>query len=477
MPYSLPRSSPAEQHIDPAGVLAFLDAIDARPDIELHSFMLVRHGHVVAEGWWHPYTADRVHLLYSLSKSFTSTAAAFAAAEGLLDLDDTIVKHFPEFASDITDPNSRAMRIRHVASMASGHERETRNEAFEGDPQEPVRGFLRIPPDRPPGTVFAYNQPCTYTLASIIQRNSGMPLTRYLRSRLFEPLGIGEVGWSTAAGREQGYTGLHARTEDIAKLGQLYLQRGEWNGSQLISKEWVAEATSKQIDTAKQQDNPDWRQGYGFQFWMARHGYRGDGAFGQFCVVLPEQDMVVATTAATLDMQAVLEALWTHVLPAVDRPATDPGLQLQLADRLGGLKLPAYHAAAQPSDWAAWVSEPFRVSYAESEIPFERAFNSVSVQRLGSRFQLVLSEKNNSVTFDIGTHGWATSVPVDGFGKSIPVACAGGWSGESLHVEVIFLETPHRMDVDCSLEGRSACITWRLPPMRGGRLEELHCPR
>jgi CubicO group peptidase (beta-lactamase class C family) len=477
MPYTLPRSSPAEQHVDPAGVLGFLDAMDARPDIELHSFMLVRHGQVVAEGWWHPYTADRVHLLYSLSKSFTSTAAAFAVAEGLLDLDDTIIKHFPEFASEITDPNSRAMRIRHVASMASGHQRETRPEAFERDPQEPVRGFLLIPPDQPPGTVFAYNQPCTYTLASIIQRNSGMPLTRYLRSRLFYPLGIGEVGWSTAAGREQGYTGLHARTEDIAKLGQLYLQRGEWNGAQLISQEWVAEATSKQVETANQQQNPDWRQGYGFQFWMARHGYRGDGAFGQFCIVLPEQDMVVATTAATLDMQAVLEALWTHVLPAVDRTIADAGLQDKLAERLRGLELPAYRGAAQPADWARWVAEPFRVSYADSEIPFERAFTSVSLASGASGVQLGLREESNALTFQVGTEGWLTSVPVDGFGKSIPVACAGGWSGDALHVELIFLETPHRMDIDFSLEGRSACITWRLPPMRGGRLEELHCPR
>src|SRR5262249_53372560 len=159
-----------------AGVLAFLDAMDARPDIEMHSFMLVRHGHVVAEGWWRPYSADRVHLLYSLSKSFTSTAVAFAAAEGLLSLDDTIIKHFPEFEADITDRRSRAMRIRDVAAMASGHERETRTEAFERDPGEPVRGFLLIPPDQAPGTVFAYNQPCTYTLASIVQRNAGMPL-------------------------------------------------------------------------------------------------------------------------------------------------------------------------------------------------------------------------------------------------------------------------------------------------------------
>src|SRR5438105_3336479 len=116
VPTSLPRSSPVEQHVDPAGILAFLDALDGRPDIEMHSIMLVRHGHVVAEGWWRPYSAERPHRLYSLSKSFTSTAAAFAAAEGLLDLDDTVVSHFPEFEADITDPGSRSMRIRHIAA-------------------------------------------------------------------------------------------------------------------------------------------------------------------------------------------------------------------------------------------------------------------------------------------------------------------------------------------------------------------------
>jgi hypothetical protein len=450
----------------------------ARPDIEMHSFMLVRHGHVVAEGWWRPYSADRVHLLYSLSKSFTSTAAAFAAAEGLLDLDDTIVQHFPEFDSDITDPNSRAMRIRHVASMARGHERETRTEAFERDPMEPVRGFLLIPPDRPPGTVFAYNQPCTYTLASIVQRNSGMPLTRYLRGRLFDPLGIGDVGWSTLAGREQGYTGLHARTEDIAKLGQLYLQQGQWNGAQLISKEWIAEATSKHIDNAEQQENPDWRQGYGFQFWRSRHGYRGDGAFGQFCVILPEQDMVVATTASTRDMQAMLDAMWTHLLPSLDRPVADGGAHDELMARLRGLELPAYLAQPQPPDWAPWLSEPFAVSYAESDTPVAPTLTSVRVNNTGSAAQLTLTERDNTITFDVGTAGWTTSTPNDSFGKSIPVASAGGWSNpNSMRVEVVFVETPHRIAIDLSLDDRRACVSWRLPPLGGFKLTELHCPR
>ena len=330
---SLPRSTPADQHVDPAAILRFLDVVDGRPDIEMHSLMVVRHGQVIAEGWWAPYSADRPQLLYSLSKSFTATAAAFAQAEGLFDLDDPVVSHFPEFEADITDPRSRAMKIRHVASMASGHTRETLGEALARDPGDLVRGFLLTPPEREPGTVFAYNQPCTYTLASIVQRHAGMPMTEYLRPRLFDPLGIGQVGWQARpAGRELGFTGLHARTEDIAKLGQLYLQRGKWDGVQMIPEAWVAAATSKQVD------NPDgfeldWSQGYGFQFWMARHGYRGDGAFGQFCVVLPEHDTVVATTAYTWQMQAMLDAMWEHLLPALGTAAPENGPAAGEAER------------------------------------------------------------------------------------------------------------------------------------------------
>src|SRR6202034_4330345 len=271
---SRPRGKAADQGVDPGAILRFLDAVDERPDIEMHSLMVVRHGRVVAEGWWAPYSADRPQLLYSLSKSFTATAAAFAQAEGLLKLDDTVVSHFKEFAADVTDPRSRSMRVRHIASMAAGHTREMLDEALTRDKEEPVRGFLMIPPDRDPGTVFAYSQPCTYTLASIIQRNAGMSLTRYLRPRLFDPLGIGHVGWHTfPPGREQGFSGLHARTEDIAKLGLLYAQGGRWEGVQLIPAKWVAEATSEQISNPAEA-TPDWRQGYGFQFWMSRHGYR-----------------------------------------------------------------------------------------------------------------------------------------------------------------------------------------------------------
>jgi CubicO group peptidase (beta-lactamase class C family) len=428
--------------------------------------MVVRHGQVIAEGWWAPYSADRPQLLYSLSKSFTSTAAAFAQAEGLLELDDTVISHFAEFDADITDPRSRSMKLRHVASMASGHTREMLGEAITRDPAEPVRGFLLIPPDREPGTVFAYSQPCTYTLASIIQRNARMPLTQYLRPRLFNPLGIEHVGWHTfPPGREQGFSGLHARTEDIAKLGQLYLQRGQWDGVQLIPGQWVTAATSKQIGNPGGW-NSDWRQGYGFQFWMSRHGYRGDGAFGQFCVILPEHETVIVTTAYTLDMQAVLDAMWTHLLPGL--AATAPAgssAQNQLSARLDSLKLPACHAGPAPADWDRWAGEPFTIA-ASAGTRIQPALTSAEVAPKAGGWQISLTEPANALTFPVGSGAWAVSNPVDNHGGIVPVAASGGWLDDhTLRAEIIFLETPHRMDITCSLQGRAAEAAWRHPPL------------
>ncbi len=477
MTTSLPRSAPRDQRVDPAAILGFLDAVEAHPEIEMHSLMVVRHGHVVAEGWWAPYTAGRPHLLYSLSKSFTSTAAAFAQAEGLLDLDDTVVSHFGEFAADTSDPRSRSVKIRHVASMASGHTRDMISEALASDRAEPVRGFLLNRPDREPGTVFAYNQPCTYTLGSIIQRNAGMPLTRYLRPRLFDPLGIGHVGWHTwPPGREQGFSGLHARTEDIAKLGQLYLQGGRWDGKQLIPEEWVAQATSVQIGTPAQWGR-DWQQGYGFQFWMGRHGYRGDGAFGQFCVILPEQDTVVVTTACTLAMQALLDAMWAHLLPGLGRATPDGGAQRRLADRLGRLALPACPAAPAPADRARWAGPTFTVTTGAGQRGIRPAVSLVTVLGGPDGWELTLSEAANAITFPVGTGTWAVSAPADGRGDPIPVAASAGWpDGDTLRAEIIFLETPHRMDLTCSLAGRRAEAAWRQPPLAPSKLADLHCP-
>ena len=433
---NLPRSTPSAHGIDARGILSFLNALGGAQDVETHSVMLLRHGHVVAEGWWAPYTPQRPHLLYSLSKSFTSTALGFAVAEGLVGLDDTVLSHFPELDAQITDARSRRILVRHVAAMASGHRSDTIEAARAIDPDDLVRGFLMIPPDEEPGSVFAYNQPCTFSVAAIIQKAAGMPLTEYLRPRLLDPLGIGDVGWLTdARGRQLGWSGLHATTEAIAKLGELYLRRGRWEGSPLLDAAWVDEATRAHIANPAE-PQPDWRQGYGFQFWMARHGYRGDGAYGQFCVVLPEQDVVLAITGQSLDMQAVLDAAWEHLLPAI---GLSDGSDLARADAESELRERLSSAELAPTagaggDGVARVFTPGE----RNGVP---SIASVTVTPGQDRTVLSLRQGDGDFVVTAGTDAWV---------EGDAVFASGGREAGGAHVfDVIFVETPHRLRVVC----------------------------
>lgn len=473
----LPVSTPAAQGVDAAGIHAFLDAVEAAPDIEPHSLMILRHGHLVASGWWAPYTPDRLHLLYSLSKSFTSTAAGFAAAEGLLRLDDPVISYFPEFEADITDPRSRAMLVRHLASMTSGHLGETYEAAARRDRDEIVRGFLLTPPDRDPGTVFAYNQPCTYTLAAIVQRASGQSLTEYLRPRLFDPLGIGETAWlQRPSGRDLGFSGLHAATDAVARLGQFYLRDGVWEGERLLPSSWIAEATRAHISTADGTDQgalSDWQQGYGFQFWMGRHGYRGDGAFGQFCLVLPVHDVVIATTAATEDMQALLNLMWRHLLPAFDAAPLSGGEDEALRHRLEQLALPPVEADAGPPGRAdAWAGAVFAPEGGHCAEQRTLTGVTVAVPAEGEGgWSVSLHEGDERLELRLGATGWTVD------GDALPTAVSGGWTdADSLRVDVLFLETPHRLTVTCSLPDGTFGAHWHTTPLHGGRLRSLRAP-
>jgi CubicO group peptidase (beta-lactamase class C family) len=475
---ALPHSSPESQGVSSAGILAFLDALEAVPDIEMHSLMIIRHGQVVAEGWWSPYAPELAHLLYSLSKSFTSTAAAFAVAEGLLDLDATVLSYFPELDTEITDQRSRSILVRHVAAMASGHLEETVVRAVTLDPVEPVRGFLLIPPDREPGTVFAYNQPCTYSLGAIIQRQAGQTLTEYLRPRLFDPLGIDHVGWQQRPeGRDLGYSGLHATTDAIAKLGLLYLQRGVWNGQRLLSADWVAEATRLQVENSNE-PNPDWQQGYGFQFWMSRHGYRGDGAYGQFCLALPDQDAVIATTAATENMQGVLDAVWAHLLPAMTSTTMQrSSVAGQLADRLAGLQLVPLPAKPAPdSSTAGWADASF--GPVGGWCGSQPTLTGVQLHRDHDRWKLILVEDDTALGATVGIGEWRTNLGETDHGSAgIPLAISGGWmEQDAFRAEVIFLETPHRLQLSCSLTAGTFQAGWRTTPLSPGRLSGLRMP-
>ena len=337
----LPRSTPEAQGVSSAGVRAFVEAADQQVNV-MHSFMLVRHGQVVAEAWWQPESAEKPHVLYSLSKSFTSTAVGLAAAEGKLSVDDPVLKFFPEDAPAEPSKNLQAMRVRDLLTMSAGHQTEPKFSA-----ETPwVKSFLAHPVEHKPGTHFLYNSPGSYTLSAIVQKVTGQTTLEFLRPRLFEPLGIENPEWSTSPqGVNCGGWGLFLRTEDIAKFGQLYLQKGQWNGKQLVTAAWVEMATAKQVSNGSDPAR-DWDQGYGFQFWRCRHGaFRGDGAFGQFCIVLPEQDAVVAITADTKDMQAELNIVWDKLLPAL-QPAPLPENaeeQAKLKATLSNLAVPAGH--------------------------------------------------------------------------------------------------------------------------------------
>ncbi len=490
----LPRTDPADVGVPVAALDGLLDELAAR-SLELHSLMVVRHGRVAAEGWWAPYTPERVHLLYSLSKSFTSSAVGFCVAEGRFALDDRIVDLLPDHVPHRVDERVALLTVHHLLSMSTGHRDDTLDPAWLLEPHDLVKGFLRMPPEEPVGSRHAYNNATTYVLAALVERHSGMPLLDYLRPRLLDPLGISAAHWDVDEhGQAIGFSGLHLQTESIAAFGQLLLQDGRWQGEQVLPAGWVALATRSHIDNDNDPARPvDWRQGYGYQYWMARHGFRGDGAYGQFCVVVPELDLVVATTACVEDMQAVLDVVWDRLLPALDRP--DGGgyaASLPLRDRLAALALPTVDAGGS-GDRGPAGDVTFTVAPdgpADAAAPFAAGTTLTVGADDGSGDRLLVLELPsgaggpNRIEVPCGRDRWvegrlsgpgtaryARGVPS---GEPTPVVCRGGWTDpETFEADLVLIETPHRIRLDG--KGSRLEATWNWAPLAGARLE-AHLP-
>jgi CubicO group peptidase (beta-lactamase class C family) len=434
----LPRSTPEAQGVSSAALLAFIEAADQKVDV-MNSFMLVRHGHVVAEGWWTPYDAKSRHELYSLSKSFTSTAVGMAVADGKLSIDDPVTTFFPDDAPKEPSANLKNMRVRDLLCMNTGHQSEPALNATTKDPW--TKAFLNHTVPFKPGTHFLYNTPATYMQSAIVQKVTGKTVLEYLKPRLFDPLGIEEPTWGTSPqGVSLGGYGLNVRTEDIAKFGQLYLQKGKWGDKQLIPAEWVAQATSKQTSNGS---NPksDWDQGYGFQFWRSRNGaYRGDGAFGQYCVVIPEQDAVIAITSGTKDMQAVLNLVWDVLLPGLEKealPADDAGAK-KLTDKLAKLSVPVQTGLKNARIPAGVSGEIY--TFAANEQKLE----AVTMVFTGSGGGVVIGSKVNGVerTLSVGEK-WLGGKWAFGAGAEQPVAASGAWTADDTYTaKVVLTETP-----------------------------------
>ncbi|MDO3408619.1 serine hydrolase [Saccharibacillus sp. CPCC 101409] len=354
----LNRIRPEEAGIDPRGILDFLDAV-AEEKFELHSFMLLRRGEVAAEGWWAPHAPEDLHAMYSVSKSFTSTAVGLAIEEGLLTLEDRVADHAKDLLPANPHPSLLRMTVRDLLVMGTGQREDPLQKARVTAGSDWARTFLSAPVENEPGSTFSYSSGATYMLSFILQTLTGQKVADYLETRLFAPLGIERKSWQTSPQDvTAGGWGLKLSTEDLAKFGQLYLQRGLWNGERLIPEHWIQQATSKQIANGEGDDS-DWTRGYGYQFWVCRHNaYRADGAFGQFCLVLPDQEAVIVFTSAISRTQELLNAVWTHLLPAMRSeplPVGDAGKEA--AARLRALAYEPEPAGEAPAgeDWSGRI--------------------------------------------------------------------------------------------------------------------------
>lgn len=447
--HAIPRSRPELQGIASGAVTRFLKAVH-KQELELHSFMLVRHDHVIAEGWWAPYAAERPHMLFSLSKSFASTAIGLLAEEGRISLDDKVVSFFPEDTPQDVSANLAAMAIRHLLMMGTGHDQDTTGRMQENDHW--VRGFLQLPVEHEPGTRFVYNSGATYMLSAILQQVTGQTLLDYLQPRLLQPLGIDGATWeSCPRGIHVGGWGMKIKTEDIAKFGLLYLHKGIWNGARLLPEAWVEEATSKQIANGPS-TNTDWAQGYGYQFWRSQHNaYRGDGAFGQFCIVMPEQDAVLAITSGVGDMQAILNIVWEHLLPAMGTEALmdDPNAEALLQGELQTLKLEP--PRLEPSS-------PLEVEI--SGVKYELEDNMADIRTFSIRFTeqgaaAHFSDKRGDHTFHLGRNEWQEGIYTMYMKHENPGLSSMTWRDKNTLVLTIrFVETPFCVTLTCSFGER-----------------------
>lgn len=309
---SLPRSTPERENVDAAGIRKFTEELKRRK-MEIHSLVVLRHGNVIHEEYFNGYNKDRPHIMYSVTKTYTAIAAGFAVAEKRIKLNDKVISFFPDLLPEEVSPNLKEMTVKDLLTMTAGN----KPRGFDRNERDWVKQFLSMPVEYKPGTRYAYCNIAPYVVSAIIQKVTGEKMSDYLYERLFRPLGMTPSSWNVSSeGITYGGFDLYAYTEDMAKLGQLMLQKGEWNGKQILPASWIEMMTSKQVETDR--SNDDWNNGYGFYVWRGRHNsFRADGASGQYILVLPDQDAVIAVTAKIDNMGAELNLIWENILPAL----------------------------------------------------------------------------------------------------------------------------------------------------------------
>jgi len=404
----LPRNTPEAEGVSSVAIISFLDALE-KSNNEPHSIMLLRHGKVIAEGWWKPYSPEQLHNVYSVSKSFTATAVGFAEAEKLLHLDDKVISYFPNDLPDTVSDNLHQLRIRDLLTMCAGMESVPPVSDDKSDSW--VKIFFAHPILHKPGTRFLYNPMATYMLSAIVQKVTGTTTYDYLNRKLFSVIGIRDADFTISPeGITCGGWGLRLKTEDMARFGQFYLQKGSWSGKQLLSAEWVQQATSAHIIqhpdlSGATKDTNDWEQGYGYQLWRGLHNtWRADGSWGQYILIMPDQDAVLVITEEALNLQKTLNLVWQYLLPAFKEqalPQNDPAAHM-LRKRLTTLKMPA----PRDSSFFSGKMKPAHRVYSISDNDIK--ISKITLQLNGKRCDLTVTKDSINFDFRFASGRWMT---------------------------------------------------------------------
>ena len=461
---TMPLSTPAAQGVDARGLLALLDAFES-PGHGCHSLMVARHRQVIAQGWWAPYARDRAHLGYSLSKSFTATVLGNLVGRGLIDLDAPVLSYLSDLAT--VSPKWRRVSVRDCIAMTVGHTVDAWDWRGGGlpagvrpDAPDPVLELiLAADPDGEPGRVWAYNQVATYLVAQAIAAASGEPLSVHVRRLLLDPFGGGPArAQRTPQGRDLGFSGMFVTTPAILALAQTWLDGGVWRGERIVPAGYAELAPRPTPPSLATDDVGDWAHGYGYSFWNASHGYRGDGAFGQFAVVLPERDVVVAITSEVEAMQEVLDQLWRHLLPAIDAEPR-PDADRQLARRLAELEhRPLSGAERRPRVRAD--------RHPASQLP--ESFGAVTLETSpGGHHLLRIDHPAGELVTVVGDGQWLESRWATQAGPELAVVASGAWHGGVFTAQLRPIETPHTILLELDADAGTVRLDWRLVPLTG----------
>ena len=479
--WRFPRATPESVGIPSASVQKLLDRLEAEGDM-VHSYMLIRHGKVVAEGWWAPYDAETRHALFSVSKSFVAMALGFAIEDRKMTINDRVNWFFPECVPTNQDARAKEIRVRDLMAMASGQQHDSFRAINREGPDGGPKAFFRIPMANPPGLLFRYMSGNTAMLAQIHRKVTGVnDLVNYLYPRVFEKLGFGDFYWERQPdGTVLGGSGFELRTEDLAKVCQLLLDGGRWQGERVLPLWWVKQATSCQTpygqvldpilakhvgvkdDAVKADTANDWEVGYGYQLWMGTHEtFRLCGAYGQIGVVMPDKDLVFVSNAGGDGANKLsVSAFYDTILPDMkDAPLPEnPSAVAALRARSAHLTLNQFRAKVEPTAAAKrTAAKGCRLSANDAEVKGVRFDADRRVVEIENGFGV----QRVPVAEEGWAKGWVTvhehSPETIGRlpGGLQPVAAQGVWyTPDTFGFRLVFTRSPYYIDfeLDCGGE-------------------------